>query len=86
MARTPVTSSNIVSVGYDLTTAELEIEFKGGGLYRYADVPPGDYQQFIWSESLGRHFAAHIRGKFDCHKVVMLPALIAGEPTHGEAS
>lgn len=64
MIRQPVQSSNIAAVGYDPATAELEIEFAAGGLYRYADVPADKYQQLIAAESVGSHFAANIKGRF----------------------
>ena len=34
-----VNSSNVVSVGYDETTQELYIEYKGGVIYQYKNVP-----------------------------------------------
>ncbi|MET0285949.1 MAG: KTSC domain-containing protein [Polyangiales bacterium] len=46
MQRTPVTSRAITSVGYDASTLELEIEFRGGRVYRYRGVP-GDVHQFL---------------------------------------
>lgn len=85
MERKPVTSSNILSVGHDPLTQELEVEFKGGGLYRYVDVPAETYAEFILSESPGRYFAQHIKPNYECRKVVMLPVLVAGEPCEGGA-
>jgi hypothetical protein len=85
MTRTPVQSSNIVSVGYNPDTAELEIEFSSG-VYRYAGVPADQHQQFMAAQSLGRHFAAHIKKQFACKRVELLPVLVAGEPCHGEVS
>ena len=84
MTRTPVQSSNIVSIGYNPDTAELEIEFSSG-VYRYADVPADQHRQFMVSESLGRHFAAHIKKQFACKRVELLPVFVAGEPCHEEA-
>jgi hypothetical protein len=40
MDRTPVSSSNLSSVGYDPDEQILEIEFNGGRVYQYYDVPP----------------------------------------------
>lgn len=39
MDRETVQSSNIASVGYDLSSSTLEIEFKSGGIYQYSGVP-----------------------------------------------
>jgi hypothetical protein len=46
MERTPVSSSALVSVGYDARTLELELEFRGGRVYRYRGVP-SDVHQFL---------------------------------------
>lgn len=79
-------SSNIMAVSWCPITEDMEIEFKGGGLYRYARVPASEHEAFIKSESLGRHFAQHIRNRFDCRKVELLPVLVAGQPQPGEIS
>ena len=39
MERQSVSSSNLASVGYDPNSETLEIEFKGGTIYRYFNVP-----------------------------------------------
>ncbi len=46
MQRTPVDSQAIRSVGYDANVLELEIEFRGGRVYRYRGVP-SDVHQFL---------------------------------------
>jgi hypothetical protein len=69
MERTPVESSQLVSVGYDPATSTLEIEFKGGGIYQYFDVSPEVHKAFIEAESLGRYFGKEIRGKFKFEKL-----------------
>ena len=61
MKRTPVKSSNIVSVGHDPDTNTLEIEFKGGGVYSYPDVPKAKADALMNAESAGKYFHAHIR-------------------------
>jgi len=59
--RKTVTSSNIVSVGYDPETQNMEVEFKGGGVYTYHDVDKAAHDAFINAESIGKHFHANIR-------------------------
>jgi len=87
MIRTSVTnSSNIMAVSWCPITEDLEIEFKGGGVYRYARVPACEHEAFIKSESLGRHFAQAIKGRYECRKVQLLPVLVAGQPQPGELS
>lgn len=63
MERNFVTSSNVASIGYDLVTATLEIEFNNGGIYQYFDVPEVIYQEFIGEPSKDQ-FLATIKGRF----------------------
>lgn len=65
MKRTPVDSSNIVSVGHEQT---LEVEF-AGGVYRYDGVPADLHQQLMAAESKGQFFASAIKGKYPFTKV-----------------
>ena len=67
--RTPVISANLASVGYDRATATLEIEFRGGALYRYGGVPHPIYRELMSADSKGRYFVQHIRGKFAFERV-----------------
>lgn len=61
MQRTPVSSSNLRSVGYDPTTHTLEIEFLNGGLYSYAGVPASVHAGLMAASSHGSYFDAHIK-------------------------
>lgn len=66
--RKPVTSSNIVSMGYDPASQTMEIEFKGkdaNKVYRYSGVPAETFAKFETAESVGAHFAREIRTHFD---------------------
>lgn len=69
MRRQTVRSSNLRSVGYDTSTATLEIEFNSGGVYQYSGVPTQVYDSLVRSESLGRYFSSHIRDVYPCVKV-----------------
>lgn len=75
MQRTPVTSSQIASVGYDANTKTLEIEFKSfnpnmtGGVYQYTDVPAEAHAALIGSESIGRAFKNQIKGVYEYQRV-----------------
>lgn len=68
MNRTPVTSSTLVSIGYDKDTKTLEVEFKSG-IYRCYNVPQEAFDGLRQAKSAGGYFAAQIRGKFDSAKV-----------------
>ena len=53
MNRIPVSSSNIVSIGYDKQSAILEVEFSSGSVYQYFDVPEHLYNELMQASSLG---------------------------------
>lgn len=61
MQRIPVASSNCASVGYDIATRILEVEFKRGGVYRYFDVPASEHAALIAAPSVGGYLDAHIK-------------------------
>ena len=61
MNRTPVTSSNLASVGYDPNSLTLEVEFKNGSVYQYFDVPDHTFQGLMRASSKGTFFNAHIK-------------------------
>jgi len=64
MDRTPVISSNLKSVGYDMNTKTLEIEFKNGSVYQYYEVPLDVYEGLMKAPSHGKFFHAHIRNVY----------------------
>lgn len=67
MQRTPVQSSNILSVGYAEDSRTLEVEFPGS-VYQYKGVPAEAHTDMLKAESVGKFFAANVRGKFDAIK------------------
>lgn len=64
MDRTPVSSSNLRSVGYDAETQTLEIEFHKGGIYQYYGVPEYEYESLISASSIGRYFIDNIKTRY----------------------
>jgi hypothetical protein len=69
MERTPVTSSNLKSVGYDPQTQTLEIEFTSGAVYQYVNVPPEIHQALIKADSLGRYFNDNIKENYSYRRM-----------------
>ena len=69
MERAAVTSSNIASVGYDIDTMTLEIEFNSGGVYQYHGVDFNIYENMMDADSVGRYFHQHVRDQFVTDKV-----------------
>lgn len=64
MQRTPVTSSNVVSVGYDAKYLILEIEFQSGSVYQYFDVPEFEFQSLMQADSHGKYLNANIKDHY----------------------
>lgn len=67
MIRIPVTSSNLVSIGHEGTT--LEVEFKHGGLYRYFNVPVDKYNALMSAESVGKFLNSEIKPTHGYEKI-----------------
>ena len=67
MDRTPVSSKNIASIGYE--DGILEIEFNSGGIYQYDGVPKEVYSSLIDAKSIGSYFHHNIRDRYPTTKV-----------------
>lgn len=59
MNLTPVSSSNIHSIGYE--NGKLYVQFKSGGLYVYSGVPATIYKALMSAPSHGRYLAHNIK-------------------------
>ncbi|HLU08558.1 MAG TPA: KTSC domain-containing protein [Oceanobacillus sp.] len=69
MEKQEVESSVIHAVGH---TRVLEIEFESGRVYQYFDVPQDIYDNMLQSDSKGRYFNQHIRGKFPYQEIQLI--------------
>jgi len=70
MVRQNVSSSNLASVGYDLNSNTLEVEFNHGGIYQYSNVPESIYSGLMNASSHGQYFDAKIKkGGYSYRKV-----------------
>lgn len=69
MERTPVSSSNLASVGYAPESYTLEIEFNGGGIYQYYEVPSHIHSELMGADSLGSYHHHCIKGIYSFAKV-----------------
>ncbi len=67
--RTPVSSSAMNSVGYSSGSQTLEIEFSGGEVYHYFEVPHEVYLGLMRADSHGRYFHQHIKGRYQYERV-----------------
>jgi hypothetical protein len=68
MKMEPVTSSNIAAIGYDHTTKTLAVKFKSGDLWHYPGASPDHHRELMSAKSIGKHFHAHIKGRFEGKK------------------
>lgn len=62
-------SSVIKQASYDASKRELEVEFRSGAVYKYADVPPEEAEAFAASSSKGGFFTAYIRNSYQASRV-----------------
>ena len=61
-------SSNLCSVGNDLKTKVLEIEFHSGGIYQYSGVSESEYNALMSASSKGSYFAHNIKNSHSVRK------------------
>ena len=69
IARHPVESSTIATLGYSEASATLEIEFKRGAVYRFFTVPLAVYEGLQTASSKGRFFNGNIRDRYPFERV-----------------
>ena len=69
MERTPVTSSNIIAIGYDSENQTLEVEFNYGSVYQYAGVPQEEHDGIMNADSKGKYLNANIKGRYQYVKL-----------------
>ncbi|MDO9044323.1 MAG: KTSC domain-containing protein [Methanobacteriaceae archaeon] len=68
MRRQVVHSSNLVSIGYDIDSETLEVEFRDS-IYQYYNVPESAYIGLMSEGSKGRYLHKHIKDKFRQKKI-----------------
>jgi hypothetical protein len=70
MERQNVDSSLATSVGYDIASSTLEIEFRSKGqIWQYFDVHESVYYEMMSSGSIGKYFLANIKGIYRPERV-----------------
>ena len=70
MDRQRVSSSNLHSVGYEPTTHTLQVQFIGGRIYDYFDVPESVHQFLMSAISKGSYFDNNIKDKYRTKRVL----------------
>lgn len=67
MNMTPVSSSDLSSVGYENGT--LYIAFNSGGLYAYYHVPESVYYDLMSAPSHGKYFHRFIKNNYSYKRI-----------------
>lgn len=76
----PCESTAISAYGYDDSEHTLYLTFKSGNTYAYAGVPPDVFSGLASAESIGRYYAANIKGRHEAVPIgVAAPAQVAPE-------
>ena len=69
MQRDPVSSSNVVSIGYDESSQTLEVEFRNSGIYQYYNVNAELCRQLMEASSKGQFINTYIKNSFPYSRV-----------------
>jgi len=69
MYRQRVSSSNVLSIGYDASSSTLEVEFNSGSIYQYSGVPEAVYTALMCASSKGSYLNNHIKDRYHCQHV-----------------
>ncbi|MFL5816455.1 MAG: KTSC domain-containing protein [Conexibacter sp.] len=69
MHRLSVESRAVESVGYDARTRTLEVEYVGGGVYRYRGVSQRVHETLMQAESHGEFVNRRIKPYYRCERV-----------------
>ena len=69
MDRNQVASSNIRSIGYDMQSQTLEVEFLSGWVYQYYGVPEFLHQQIMQASSKGQFLNQYIKNAYPYSRV-----------------
>ena len=68
MNMVPVSSSNLVAVGYDQSSMTLRIQFNSG-LYDYYNVPENIYTGLLAASSKGQYHHSYIKNSYRYKKI-----------------
>jgi len=66
---TPVSSSNVVEVGYNEETQEVYIRFLNGSLYVYKGVPKFEYEGLLNAPSIGSYLHRNYKNVYPYERV-----------------
>lgn len=65
----PVSSSNIESIGYDEQNQEVYVRFLKGGLYVYKGVPEHEFQNLLEAPSHGSYLHRNFKNVYPYERI-----------------
>jgi hypothetical protein len=69
MRRARIQSSSLESVGYEAASRTLEVEFAGGAIYQFLEVPEAEMVKLMRARSRGTYLNRHIKPCFLCRRI-----------------
>ena len=66
---TPVASSNVQAVGYDVSTQSLHVSYLNNRTYVYSDVPQGVFEELLRAPSKGSYLNRAVKGTYNYHEI-----------------
>ena len=69
VSKQTVSSSAIISIGYDPKAETLEVEFGSGRVYQYYDVPANLYDELMQASLKGQYFNTYIKDRYSFSRV-----------------
>jgi hypothetical protein len=69
MKRARIDSTSLESVGYEAASKTLEVEFSGGAVYQYLEVPEAELRKLMRARSRGAYLNQHIKPRFLCRRI-----------------
>lgn len=61
-----VSSSAIITIGYDASTRRMKIQFVEGHTYDFCGVPESVFSGLLRASSKGTYYNDHIRDRYQC--------------------
>ncbi len=69
MDRKNIESSMLRSIGYDIDSSTLELEFNNGGVWQYFDFTEAMWYEFEGADSQGKFFHREIKNQYSESRV-----------------
>jgi hypothetical protein len=64
-----IDSTSVEALQYDNESKKLTVEFKGGAIYDYYDVPEDVFEGFHEADSIGKYLNSQVKGSYNFEKI-----------------